>query len=833
MSVNFNIITGKGSTRTYEITNNNIFPLSTYTGVPVTLSVPLSNIPSNYRTDYLAFSINDNFLIKGNNQKYNFPLPGVYKITLYNIDSEGEAVASYTTYLSAFNYLTDVLVPQIPPTTNSYTNDIYNNSSTSPGNCINSSRTQTSQSDFRAGNYSVNVTKVLPDNFPIYVVRYNTWQLCNSLSADNYRVGLNCEGSNSVNYLKEKDYFTQNLLNYPIWQFTTDGYDENNEGQRDTFVDSISTSTENIFLTYDGYTGSISVLSGENTVFCGTSGVGSVYFKDDIPTVKTTSPNVPYGRSINGYDILYFTQKLKDVPLQEFLLDGKRLEVFNKGLPIINNSSASLSARILFNTPTRLIFSNNGLKQNFPDSIYNGSVYPTFVAPVDVYGNILKFFPKLTVIGLNDTFSDNTVKICVLSASGDVINTFDSYSNINTFAPYSLSSYGNTNIDVDTLSSFAVVNLSADYVPNFAFSGITNTVTLSSEYYFSIYAPSLAYKTARTFVSNTAVLSAAAQLNWEGILSTPTVSRKFGSKILSYFPNNSVYDIQKINENFDYSQSLKNYGLMPFFDNQEALFDYFFGYVGGTDTSSPNELGKRIYEKTANFTININDVDRTNVNELYGLFKEIGFDSKKYNIDFPSNLQRLYDLLSINFNKLIGTDTGYNRNYNKNVNVDSQFVQTNLGNQLTETSLVSAGNPIVVYQHFQGIFYTITPSTIPLVGADINSFYTTVSSLSSHWDDTFGGLTVYPLCAYQNSWNWGLPADTNFNSIFEQHDFFYQTPTNVSSLNKIETLVDWDNNQTSLSALQHNSDLFNMLYVSGGLVEQYFENALRKGVGLL
>ena len=59
MSVPFSIITGKGSTREYVINSNNIYPVSSYTGVPVTLSVSLSSLPPSSNKDFIVFAVND------------------------------------------------------------------------------------------------------------------------------------------------------------------------------------------------------------------------------------------------------------------------------------------------------------------------------------------------------------------------------------------------------------------------------------------------------------------------------------------------------------------------------------------------------------------------------------------------------------------------------------------------------------------------------------------------------------------------------------------------------------------------------------------------------
>jgi hypothetical protein len=269
---------------------------------------------------------------------------------------------------------------------------------------------------------------------------------------------------------------------------------------------------------------------------------------------------------------------------------------------------------------------------------------------------------------------------------------------------------------------------------------------------------------------------------------------------------------------------------MPRLKDQTSLFDEFFAYVGGTQESSPNGIGKRYYEKIANFVDNNADVDGANITQLYGLFDEINYKDKNYNIKFPSDLQRVMDLLSINYSKLVGSDTGFNNNYLNTPFVDAQYSQTNLGAQLSNSSIITAGTNIVSYQYFGNVYTTITPTTIACNTTELASYS---AANPSSVDTTFNGLSSYPLSAYQNNWGWGLPSDVNWNSIIKQYNFYLQTPTVVTSINKIDGYIDWSNNLTTLSAIQYNSNLSTYFTMSGGLMEQYIGNALRRGVGLI
>ena len=777
MSVSFSIITGKGNTREYVVNSNSVYPVSSYTGVPVTLSVSLSSLPLSANKDFIVFAVNDKFVLKENNSVYNFPLPGVYKITLFTADLSGEPIENYTTYLSAFNYITDVINPTIVPVNDVY----YNTSTTSSG--INQGRTYVNNMNVSASQYTD----------PIYVYRYNTWQLCNSLSSIDYRIELYCDGSFSNDYENRTFYQTNWYHLLPFWQFR-------NENQT-TIIRSLSTDSTDLYLNYDGYTGTISPVSSINSVFVGTSGQNVFYFKDETPSRDT-------------YEKLYLTQNLKDVPLAQEILNSKLFSIFEKGLPIINNSSTFIDLNVDYTIPASWSFTCNGLTQpSLPNIIINGTSFPVFIAPADSEGNLLKYYGKLNYISQTAPITVNTFKLALLSADG----TKDSFGNNNLFPTrFEFSPYNSNNITTSLLSSFYAGVLSATFTNSFTGAGVTTNFSLSTQY-SNVQVP---------FAINPVVLSAfgfAMDLDGFG---------KYieGLYVFNYYPEYVEYNIMKINENFDYVEALKSYALMPRLRDQTALFDEFFAYVGGTQESNPNSIGKKYYEKIANFVDNNADVDAANITQLYGLFGEINYQDKNYNIKFPADLQRIMDLLSINYSRLLGSDTGYSSNYEKYSFLDAQYSQTNLGPQLSNSSTVVAGTNIISYQYFGNVYTTITPSTIACNTTELESYS---AANPDCVDTTFNGLSSYPLSAYQNNWNWGLPSDVNWNTISQQYNFYYQTPTNVTSINKIDGYVDWSNNLTTLSAIQYNSNLSTYFTMSGGLMEQYIDNALRRGVGLI
>jgi len=778
--ISFTLTTGLSSTRNYTINSNTVYPVSSYTGFPVTFSVDTTTIPYSAHNDFFIFSINDAFLLKQNNSTYNFPYPGVYKITLFTADLSGEPIQNYTTYLTAYNFITDIINPSI-----SAINNVYNSSSTGPTG-INPSR------DYI--NSIISVPAAQYTNL-ITVYRYNSWQLCYSLSAYDYPINLYCQGSNSNDY-ENRFYYSSNWFHLlPYWQFR--------DSNKLTIIRSLSTNSTNLYLTYNGYTGTVSTVSAANSLFVGTSGENSFYFKDD----KASTPLY--------YDTIYLTQKLRDIPFPEYLLENKYLTVFDEGLPIINDSSTYFRVNVDNTVPSFWSFTNNGYVDiQLPNIMFNGSYFPVFIAPADSQGNILKYYGKMNYISQSTPFSAyNTFKLALLSATG----AKDSSGN-NILQPtnFQFLEYQNNEINTDTLSTYYAGVLSANFTANF------NSLGAVTNFYLSAYNQVIN----EPYCINPVILSAF------GIVIDSDGYDQYlnGVYLFNYYPNDVLYNVMKVNENFDYVETLKSYALMPSLRDQTALFDEFFAYVGGNQESSPNEIGKKYYEKIANFTANNADVDGANITELYSLFSEVNYQDKNYNVKFPADLQRIMDLLSINYSKLIGYNSGYNGNYRKYANLNAQYSEVNLGQQLTESSIVSAGTNIVINQYFGNIYNTVTPSVVPCTTTTLANYS---AANPGCIDITFNGLSSYPLSGYQNNWNWGLPSDVAWNSISQQFSFYLQTPTNLSTINKQESVIDWTNNLTTLSALQYNTNLLTYFTMSGGLMEQYIGNTIRKGTGLM
>ena len=85
-----------------------------------------------------------------------------------------------------------------------------------------------------------------------------------------------------------------------------------------------------------------------------------------------------------------------------------------------------------------------------------------------------------------------------------------------------------------------------------------------------------------------------------------------GSYTFTVLPSTNDVEIYKINEDIDYSKTIKSYRFQSFLHEYDNLFDGIFTSFVGEVSSSPTVSGKTVFEKIANYVANNNDVDYYN-----------------------------------------------------------------------------------------------------------------------------------------------------------------------------------------------------------------------------
>jgi len=283
------------------------------------------------------------------------------------------------------------------------------------------------------------------------------------------------------------------------------------------------------------------------------------------------------------------------------------------------------------------------------------------------------------------------------------------------------------------------------------------------------------------------------------------------SSVFDILANTPV--INKVNENFDYASTLKGYVLQESLFDRPVLFDQFLGQIGGNYESSPNTLGKVIYEKIANYVSNITDIETCNLQALESLFTQYGLSYNDFIPSAPPQLRRTLDLLSINSRKLFGSPNLYSENFG--LSSIQYNLGRNLGNRIdVGTGTFIVGEPVVAYEKFSGNYKLIRNTIVP----DSEGVVSQVGQ-------------PFPLSGVNYYWGWGLVTANKAQSGIEIEDYYifykylpmYQGGT-------YDGVIDFDNELTTITPAESSYKEWTKF---GGGMDKVISHTLYEGLGLL
>lgn len=287
------------------------------------------------------------------------------------------------------------------------------------------------------------------------------------------------------------------------------------------------------------------------------------------------------------------------------------------------------------------------------------------------------------------------------------------------------------------------------------------------------------------------------------------------SNVFSIFEK-GVNSIGKINENFDASEQIQSYIFQESFQDYYNVFNNFIGTAVGSISSEPTHLGKRVYERIANFTDNLAFVDTCTVDALRSMHSLLGEDFytfHRFNFNYPAEISRLIELFSIKFSKLKGGRNVFSRYFlNKGYsNIDVKYGK-NRGKELDIfTTILTAGSasrPIVAYEKFSEQ-YTLLNTNI-------------LSSASASFINPI--QMTYPLSGYNMWWGWELvlPDTYTIDDIQKYYKFYeYVSGTDDTQL---EGIINWGDPLTTISEDLSSVDAWNSIR------ESMFTHALIKAM---
>ena len=244
------------------------------------------------------------------------------------------------------------------------------------------------------------------------------------------------------------------------------------------------------------------------------------------------------------------------------------------------------------------------------------------------------------------------------------------------------------------------------------------------------------------------------------------------------------------------------------------MLQQLFEAIVGSIHSSPNTIGKKTYEKIANFLDNIANVDTCNINALYSLYDMLGEELRSYSMEnfaYPEEINRLVNILSIKYNTLVGNSNKFSEFFDSKFGTKDAI---NLGKEIDIYTHVLTGgvdNYIVAYEKFNKK-HTIQNANLP-----VNS---TIEYINSE-------LQTFALSTYHPSWGWGLvlPANYNTRDIFNSYSFFEYIKTTDDT--QITGMLNWSSPQTTITNNVTSLSSWN------NTVENIFYHTLAAGLNLI
>jgi len=347
---------------THQFSTTTATPLTGLTNklTPFKFSVDLENTGTLISDDTVVWHLGDGNTVVGASAEHVYKWPGEYVVRLTIIDRHGNPkVSTYTKKIRVYNYFNDRVWWKTPGTENCYIDQA--------------------------------LMSRLSQRFTIY--RTCSWQSYNIHEVTGYTVNLYVSGSDSApltmdGYTKDKYVHFQRT-----WRYVAS--DDNRQPLR-----SVDTTTDKVYLKINPslsaheYQTKWQFLDCDETdpdgVFVGTTGEAYVHYIDD------SAKNV-WGNKIPVFCYASLdTSRFGDTYSTTIAIENGYYKP--TGLDYFEHHRSVLPVKVLFNKPTHLLYTPNGIKQ-FPLA-YNklqGTHIPITVSLADNEGNIINgYYPELS-----------------------------------------------------------------------------------------------------------------------------------------------------------------------------------------------------------------------------------------------------------------------------------------------------------------------------------------------------------------------------------------------------------------------------------------------------
>lgn len=510
--------------------------------------------------------------------------------------------------------------------------------------------------------------------------------------------------------------------------------------------------------------------------------------------------NNKYGH-LYPYSSFYDEQNNELVEIQNFTTPNTLLYCKLSGTNIVQTTQDDINSVFCGASGDKLLY--------FKDDLPQANV-TLYVMPYDINVEV-----NQVPIGINATIVPNTALSALaissngITGEGNRINTFDidGIKFVNEKINFIVTIKGtewytiakDTNLvlgDTSLTNRVSVYPIDSDGIPVHNIGTITSNFSylsaVSGGFFRGLFTPSITASNIRLKVEG---------LSLSGVSSTFTV-----------YPSSGQYSVSKINEDFDFTNQMKQLRYQEFLQDYNVLFDDFFGTIFGNLSSEPTSMGKMPYEKITNFVSNKHSVDKCDVDSLFSMSYQLGSDFSKFeknNFNYPAKLKRYVDIFSINHSRLWGAKNQWNLNFDNKFNADTTKYGINIGDKLDfyTTILTATDGYIIAYEKFSNNFKLC------------NTYITTVSSLST-----------YALSSYNNTWGWGLVLTDSISGseILKYYDFYQYVNTPDGTI--LDNVINFND---PVNTINYTNSSYNDWINDRGIFDNIISNVLYTSINLL
>ena len=276
------------------------------------------------------------------------------------------------------------------------------------------------------------------------------------------------------------------------------------------------------------------------------------------------------------------------------------------------------------------------------------------------------------------------------------------------------------------------------------------------------------------------------------------------SNSFTIYPDSGTYNVAKQNEDFNMQGYFATLQIPEYLIGKNIMFKDFLGSIFGAASAEPYELGKTLYERVANFGDNHNNIDTATVEALISLSKQTGASLADVAYNYPAQLRRIVDILSVKHSKLYGNNNQFNQSFS-----DANGLKPyNRGAKLDiSTDTFSLSETLVSFERFSRQYKAIKLPALSGVS----------------------GNTQYSFTTYTSAWNLPvvlMPSITGLD-VGLYYDFYRYNDVILDNI--LDSVINW---KDPMVTLNHNVSSYSDWIIQDGIMDNILNYELSKGLRL-